>query len=102
MSEHSATVLKSGITPNYLFLPTYGLGTGPLKLAVASVFDNQYVKWLVWYGIPGLIIHLVFFGILAINLYKIYLKKRNPFSTRSCSDRYATHIPLVFNHRCIF
>ena len=62
------------------FLPTYGLGTGPLKLAVASVFDNQYVKWLVWYGIPGLIIHLVFFGILAINLYKIYLKKRNPFS----------------------
>lgn len=65
------------------FLPTYGLGAGPLKLSVASVFDNQYVKWLVWYGIPGLIIHFAFFGILGLKLYRIWRDNGNLASRKA-------------------
>ena len=54
---------------NYFF-PSYGLGTGPLKFAVASVLDNQYIKWLVWYGVPGLICHLIFYMTVSVQLYK--------------------------------
>ncbi len=41
-------------------------GNGAFKFGVVSVTDNQYVKWLIWYGMAGLILNVCFFFYLTI------------------------------------
>ena len=38
------------------------IGRGPFKGDVLDVIDNQYVKWLIWYGLVGLALMLFFYG----------------------------------------
>ena len=47
------------INNNWMF------GLGPMN-DVVGVTDNQYLKWLLYYGIAGLILYLIFFVFLLI------------------------------------
>ena len=45
------------------------LGHGSFKSSVVDVVDNQYIKWLVWYGVAGvamLLAFYVYFPLLAL------------------------------------
>jgi hypothetical protein len=56
---------------DFYFYNNYLFGTGPLKSLTGSVFDSQYIKWLIWYGSVGLIVHALFFLSLFLNVLKI-------------------------------
>ena len=86
-----------------ILFPLTDLGLAPLKFAVASVLDNQYIKWLVWYGVPGLIFHFMFYMVVAIQLYKSS-RKRNCHESRLATAMlvYASDATVSFHDRCFF
>jgi O-antigen ligase len=53
------------------FYDNYLFGFGPLKGVTGSVFDNQYIKWLVWYGLFGTMIYVLFISVLFLTVFKI-------------------------------
>jgi hypothetical protein len=50
------------------------IGAGPFKIQFGAVFDSQFIKWLIWYGVLGLFYTLAFFLFVTfyINSRKVF------------------------------
>jgi len=53
------------------------LGHGPFKESVVDVVDNQYVKWVLWYGIWGVIVLVGYHGYYGVVALKTVFKCAN-------------------------
>jgi len=78
------------------FYDNYVFGVGPFKASVGSVMDNQYVKWLVWYGVVGGVLYFAFFLALFSNTIGV-IRKRFGVERQFAKSIFAMYISLALS-----